>query len=86
MQNPIQTMLRFQIFQIFFEKLFFLQFRPLYCTSEKNEVSKNKFWVLSYGAKTISDHLRIQIFFKSCKKIYYFPSTPHMVNALNMLS
>ena len=40
MQNPIQTILRYQTFPVFFQKIIFLLLRPLYCTNEKNEVSK----------------------------------------------
>ena len=35
---------------------------------------------LSYGAKTISD------LFRNSNFIQIFPTTPHMVNALNILS
>ena len=65
MQNPIQTMLRFQIFQVFFQKInFFLLFRPLHCTGEKTEVSKNNLLMLFYSAKSISDHFTISEFFQ----------------------
>ena len=84
MQNPIQTIIRFEVF---FRKInFFYCFDPYTAQVRKEKSAKNHFFVLSYGAKTISDHFTISNFFQNFKKKLNFPSTPYMVKALNMLS
>ena len=62
-QNPIQTRLRFQIFQVFSKKLIFLLFR----SSTLNRWEKwiqQKFLMLFCSAISISDHFTITKFFK----------------------
>ena len=71
MQNPIQTMLRLEIFKVFFQEInFFTVLTP--CTAQVRKVksAKNHFLVIFYSAKSISDHLTIsdlfQVFSKNC--------------------
>ena len=63
MQNPIETILRFQVFQAFFQKVNFLTVSTLYSKGEKNH-----FLVLFYSAISVSDHFTIsklfQVFFE----------------------
>ena len=61
MQNPIQTVLKFQSF---FSKKYFAVSTPILNKWKKMKSAKNNLWVLSYGAKTISDHFRNQFFFQ----------------------
>ena len=68
MQNPIQTIWRFQIFQVFFRKInFFYCFDPYTAQLRKMKSAKNKH-LLSYGEKTISDHFGNSNFFQNLKK------------------
>ena len=74
MQNPIQTILRFQIFQVFFLKInFFTVSIPYTAQVRKVQSAKNHFLVLFYRANFISDHFTIselfQVFFQ---KINFF--------------
>ena len=75
MQNPIETILRFQIFQVFFQKVNFFIVSTLYGTGEKNYIL-----VLFYSAKSVSDHLTIsklfQVFFEKLFFQYFEPYTP----------
>ena len=72
MQNPIQTIWRFQIFQVFFRKIYFFYcFDPYTAQLRKIKSAKNNL-LLSYGAKTISDHFRNSNFFQNLKKILNF--------------
>ena len=65
MQNPIQTMLRFQIFQVFFQKIkFFYCFDPYTAQVRKLKSAKNHSLVLFYSAKSISDFFTIPEFFQ----------------------
>ena len=65
MQNPIQTMLRFQIFQVFFQKInFFYCFDPYTAQVRKLKSAKNHLLMLFYSAKSISDHFTISEFFQ----------------------
>ena len=68
MQNPIQTMLRLQTFQVFFQKIiFFTVLTPYSAQVRKVNSAKNHILVIFYSAKSISDHFTIselfQIFF-----------------------
>ena len=56
--KKIETILRFQIIQVFFQKVNFLTVSTLYCTGEKN-----LFLVLFYSAKSVSDHYTISKLF-----------------------
>ena len=64
MQNPFQTILRFQnFFKFFLQRIvFFSLFPTLYYKDEKHEVSKKSILVLFYSAKSNSDHVTISIF------------------------
>ena len=78
-QNPIQTMLRFQIFQVFFPNInIFTVLTPYTAQVRKVKSAKNHFLVLFYSAKSISDHFTIselfQFFFK--KLIFFTVSNP----------
>ena len=79
MQNPIQTILRFKMFQDFSKnKFFFHCFTPYTAQVRKVKSAKNHFSVVFYSAKSISDHFTISnfsSFFK--KKIFFTVSTPY---------
>ena len=70
-QNPFQTILRFQnIFNVFFSKYqLFSRFWSLYCKGEKHEVRKKSFLVLFYSAKSNSDRVKISDFSSFFSKI-----------------
>ena len=71
MQNPIQTMLRLQIFSSFFFKklIFFIVLTPYTAQVRKEKSAKNHFLVIFCSAKSISDHFTIseifQVFWKN---------------------
>ena len=89
MQNPIQIILRFQIFQVFFQKINFFTVSILYTAQvRKVKSAKNHFLVLFYSAKSISDHFTIselfQVFFSknqyfSLFRTLYFTGEKHEV-------
>ena len=78
MQNPIQTILRFQIFQVFFlqKLIFFTVSIPYTAQVRKVQSAKNHVLVLFYRAKSISDHFTIselfQVFFQKINFFYCF--------------
>ena len=82
MQNPIQSMLRFQIFQVFFFKnlIFFTVSNPYTAQVRKVKSPKKHFLVLFYSAKSISDLFTnselFQVFFP--KSIFFTFSNPIM--------
>ena len=88
MQNPIQTMLQFQIFQVFFSKnYFFYCFDPYTAQVRKLKSVKNHFLVLFYSAKSISDHFTISEFFQVLQKINFLHCfEPYTAKVKNMRS
>ena len=70
MQNPFQTILRFQkFFKFFFPTINFHCFEPYTAKVRKVKSAKNNFLVLFYSAKSVSDHFTIsklfQVFFRT---------------------
>ena len=74
MQIPIQTILRFQIFQVFQKIYFFTVSIPYTAQLRKVKSAKNHFLLLFYSAKSISDHFTISELFQdfSFKKLICF--------------
>ena len=73
-QNPFQTILRFQkFFKFFFPTINFHCFEPYTAKVRKVKPAKNNFLVLFYSAKSVSDHFTIsklsQVFFRT---IFFF--------------
>ena len=74
MQNPIQTMLRLQNFQVFFSKnsFCFTVSTPYTAQVRKVTWAKNHFSVLFNSAKSISDHFTISELFQVFSKNQFF--------------
>ena len=86
-QNPFQTILRFQIFfNIFFQKInFFAVSKPVLQRWEAWVQKKSLISPLFYSAKSISDHFTItelfQVFFSKSQFFHCFgPYTPQVRN------
>ena len=81
MQNPFQTILRFQnFFKFFFEQSIFFTVSTSYTAQvRKVKSAKNNFLVLFYSAKSVSDHFTIseifQVFFRTVNFHCFKPYT-----------
>ena len=72
MQNPFQTILRFQNFFDFFQKIIFFHcFEPYTAKMRNMKSEKNHLLVLFYSAKSNSDHFTISNFSSFSPKNFF---------------